>query len=254
MKLPPYRPGLVGVLAFHLMGAGNGGAEGRPSCAEVARKIQSDVAARPERVLIIVEDALVVDESCACEVVKAAIVASKAGPKLVGHIVFTAVTATAKSAALIAECATAASPDAAAEIRSALTKALGENSSVVVSSPSPSPEAFAGQPSTSTSAAGEGEANKNPGSDKNLSPSPKQPPADSDAAPVAVGGVYLVYPGGGGTRLFKDAHGRVSLLGPDGRSIPLGPPPDRIRRPPRKPKVIIIRPPTATSSDELPAH
>ena len=96
-------------------------------CETVAAKVTKQVEASPEKVLMVVEDAMAKHDKCACEVVKAAIVASKANEKLVGEIVFTAVIASESMAPTVAECAISVAPDSASQIRSALKRALSDS-------------------------------------------------------------------------------------------------------------------------------
>ena len=116
-------------------------------CESVAAAVTTKVEADPESVLLIVEDAMRAHDKCACEVVKAAIVAARATEELVGEIVFTAVIASESMAPTVAECAISVAPDSASQIRSALKRALsdaGSHSSeddggkVVVSGKNPS--------------------------------------------------------------------------------------------------------------------
>lgn len=79
-----------------------------PSCDKIATDVRDAVAKDPSKVLMIVEDALVINESCACEIVKAAIVASSADEALMKQIVATAVAVAPKMTAVIQECAAAA--------------------------------------------------------------------------------------------------------------------------------------------------
>jgi hypothetical protein len=52
------------------------GAEPAPKCSKIAQDVAESVTKEPSKVLMIVEDALVINESCACEIIKAAIQAS----------------------------------------------------------------------------------------------------------------------------------------------------------------------------------
>jgi len=230
------------VVALAFGAGGSPAAAAERDCAAIAKQVSRDIAAKPERVLIIVEDALVVNEACACEVVKAAIVAASASAKLAGQIVLIAVTAAPSKASLIADCAKAASPDASGEIDAAVRQAVGSETAP------PSP-ATSGEPVPSGDA-------KNPAASKNPStPAPAtEETADFGLSPVAIGGVYLVYPGGSGSpQLSRDADGNLYYVGPDGKRVLLDPPaPPKGRRPSRPPAVIIITPPTPTTSDDTP--
>lgn len=219
-----------------------------PDCAAAAKQVSRQVAAKPERVLIFVEDALVVNDSCACEIVKAALVSASASPKLAGQIVLIAINAAPTKATLIADCAKAASPDASADIDAALRKALGPDAGRPAAAPTAEPP-----PAASTKATDSG---KQPVQDEKNPPSPPAPPApdetDFGLSPVTIGGVYLVYPGSGSSpQVVKGKDGTLYYISPNGKRVPLEPPPPT-KRPPRPPAVIIIRPPTPTTSDGTP--
>ncbi|MCE9518487.1 MAG: hypothetical protein K8R87_02810 [Verrucomicrobia bacterium] len=74
-------------------------------CDKVFQEVRAAVEMEPQKILVIVEDAMVANESCACEIVKAAIMASKADSDLTKQIVLTATHVAPKMAPLIAECA-----------------------------------------------------------------------------------------------------------------------------------------------------
>lgn len=95
------------------------GAEPAPKCSKIAQDVAESVAKEPAKVLMIVEDALVINESCACEIIKAAITASKADVPMVKQIVATAVAVAPKMTPVIMECANAASPGATDEVTTA---------------------------------------------------------------------------------------------------------------------------------------
>lgn len=76
-------------------------------CDRVADKVRSEVEVEPAKVLLIVEDAMVKNEACACEIVKAAILASHATDELVKQIMLTATNVAPNRSSLIAECANA---------------------------------------------------------------------------------------------------------------------------------------------------
>jgi hypothetical protein len=86
--------------------------------------VKKDVAKSPSKVLVIVDEAISKNESCACEVVKSAIEAAdaKKNGALVREIVVTAVNAAQGMAATIAECAVAVSPSSASEIKAGLSE------------------------------------------------------------------------------------------------------------------------------------
>ncbi|MGI9239706.1 MAG: hypothetical protein ACR2RV_02835 [Verrucomicrobiales bacterium] len=93
-------------------------------CETVGASVKKDVAKTPSKVLVIVDEAISKNESCACEIVKAAIEAAdaKKDGALVREIVVTAVNSAQGMAATIAECAVAVSPSSAAEIKSGLSE------------------------------------------------------------------------------------------------------------------------------------
>ncbi len=75
------------------------------SCDKIAQDVGQAVAKQPAKVLMIVEDALVINETCACEIVRSAIAASSADQTLIKKIVETAVAVAPKMTAVIQECA-----------------------------------------------------------------------------------------------------------------------------------------------------
>jgi hypothetical protein len=81
-------------------------------CDKIAQDVHESVSKEPTKVLMIVEDALVINETCACEIIEAAIVASHADVPLVKQIVQTAINVAPKMTPVIIECANAASPGA----------------------------------------------------------------------------------------------------------------------------------------------
>ncbi len=93
-----------------------------PDCYKVSTAVKAAVAAHPEKVLELVAAQVAQNESCACEVVKAAIVASDADKTLVAGIVETAITAAPSKVRIIGQCAVAVAPDALAEVQAVVTK------------------------------------------------------------------------------------------------------------------------------------
>jgi hypothetical protein len=193
-------------------------------CAELAKQVRADVKARPERVLIIVEDAMVQNETCACEIVKSAILAARAGGKLVGQIVRTAVNVSPGVAPTIGECAVAAAPEAADEIKAALHTALSDGAL-----PGPLSAKSAAEPAISN------HGKKTPPSATGETDSSTAEGAPANA--VAIAGIYLVIPTGSP----PPAHLTSPIAAVPGR-----------RRPPRA--RVIVRPPdvTAGASDDPP--
>jgi hypothetical protein len=86
-----------------------------PNCSQIAEDVKAAIAKDPSKVLMIVEDALVISESCACEIVKAAIAASSADAAMIRQIVQTGIAVAPKYSAMITECASPAGPIAVAE-------------------------------------------------------------------------------------------------------------------------------------------
>ena len=157
-------------------------------CDAVAASVSKKVEAEPEKVLMIVEDAMSTHDKCACEIVKSAIVASRASGRLVGEIVFTAVISSESMAPTVAECAISVAPDSASQIRSALKRALSDaGDSAPVS------------------------YGKNPVSGKNAYGKDTVPSADPvdeggfdfGRAPLDVRGIYLLAPSPGGTSVIE---------------------------------------------------
>jgi len=93
-----------------------------PDCYKMSVAIKKAVAAHPDKVLELVATQVAQNESCACEVVKAAIVASDADKKLVADIVDAAVTAAPSKVRIIGQCAVAVAPDALAEVQAVVAK------------------------------------------------------------------------------------------------------------------------------------
>jgi hypothetical protein len=82
------------------------------ACDDISRDVASAVQKDPSKVLMIVEDALVINEACSCEIIKAAITASQADAALVNQIVQTAISVAPKMSGVIMDCATSVSPGA----------------------------------------------------------------------------------------------------------------------------------------------
>jgi len=91
-------------------------------CLTVAAQVKKAVAAEPAKVLQIVEAQVAVNESCACDIVKAAILASQADATLVAGIVEIASTTAPEQMRLVGQCALAVAPDSLAAVQAVLTK------------------------------------------------------------------------------------------------------------------------------------
>jgi hypothetical protein len=175
-----------------------------PDCRDIAEKVKAAVTAKRERVLIIVEDSIIQSDACACEIVKAAITAARAQPNLVGQIVFTAATACPAMASTIAECAVAVAPDAAANAKAAVIKALEDEA------PHPTPTTHqGGKESVTDGGKGLVSNGKNP-LPKGDAEAQKEP--EFGGAAARIGGVYLFGAGGGGGS-SSSSNGRKSGTG-----------------------------------------
>jgi hypothetical protein len=89
-------------------------------CDRVGEKTTAAIEKNPSEMLVVVSDMISKNEGCICEIVKAAIESTGGDKDQVREIVVTAVSASATKAAEITECALAAAPGAAAEIRAGL--------------------------------------------------------------------------------------------------------------------------------------
>lgn len=83
-----------------------------PDCSGIHRAVKKYVKAHPERVLEVVALQIGNNPSCACEVVKAAIIASEADTAMVSEIVEVAIEVAPSSFRIIGQCAIAVAPDA----------------------------------------------------------------------------------------------------------------------------------------------
>ena len=162
----------------------------------VIQILRKEIALRPSRVLIAVEDALTMDERAVCEIITAAIAATRADPRLVGEIVYTALKQVPSQAAKCVECASNAAPDAVAEIQQAMEKALGKAGAATRAKQSASPaeegtpDGVAEQPAT-----GKGVSGKEPAGVAAVEPGNEEGFMDSFLpGSVGVGGIYLIVP------------------------------------------------------------
>jgi hypothetical protein len=161
--------------------------------AQVITILRADIAAKPSRVLIAVEDALTMNEQAAGEIVKAAIEATRADAKLVGEIVFTALKNAPGMAATIVECALGTSPDAAEQIKDAMQRALGSKASIRA-------VAGAGQAEVPGEKVPPAQATgKEPAGKGGVATAPDEPGIEDsfDLSWVGVGGIYLFTPARG---------------------------------------------------------
>lgn len=91
-------------------------------CVKLSNAVKAAVIADSSNVLDIVAKNVAANESCACEIVKAAILASDANEAQVAKIVETAVLEAPAEMRLIAQCAIATAPDAVSKIQAVLEK------------------------------------------------------------------------------------------------------------------------------------
>jgi len=87
-----------------------GSAQSVANCTEIANDVKVAVEKDPSKVLMVVEDALVINEGCASDIVKTAIIASKADAALASQIVKTAVSVAPKMADVINDSASSVVP------------------------------------------------------------------------------------------------------------------------------------------------
>ncbi|MFM7180948.1 MAG: hypothetical protein ACKO2G_05735 [Verrucomicrobiales bacterium] len=99
------------------------------TCIQLAARVEVEIGKAPSEVLNIVRRAMVDNDACACDVVKAAIKASKADDTLTGLIVETAVKTRPARFKEIVECAILAKPTARAQVRAALERVFGTKGS-----------------------------------------------------------------------------------------------------------------------------
>lgn len=91
-------------------------------CVKLSNAVKAAVIADSSNVLDIVAKNVAANESCACEIVKAAILASDANDAQVAKIVETAVLEAPAEMRIIAQCAIATAPDAVSKIQAVLEK------------------------------------------------------------------------------------------------------------------------------------
>lgn len=91
-------------------------------CLKLPAQVQARIKEDASKLTEIVADLVTQNPACACEIVKAAIDASKADAKTVAAIVEAAINAAPEHMRLIAQCAIAAAPDALAEVQAVLAR------------------------------------------------------------------------------------------------------------------------------------
>lgn len=121
-------------------------AQSAGDCSGISNDVRVAVEKDPSKVLMVVEDALIINEGCAADIVRAAIMASKADPALAAQIVQTAVSVVPKMAGVINDAAGSLVPGLAAVVSADETagpvtvsgKNPGKN--VLLNSPDPDEE------------------------------------------------------------------------------------------------------------------
>lgn len=88
-----------------------------PDCEAIYSAVKKFIKGNPEKVLELVALQVGQHETCACEIVKAAIIASDADKELVMDIVETAIETAPSQFRIIGQCAIAVAPDALAEVQ-----------------------------------------------------------------------------------------------------------------------------------------
>ncbi len=131
---------LSAALAVACLAALSGNAQAGPDCAAVGDRVSSAVAANPDQILTVVEDALIAYNECSCEIITAALQSSGADAALTEKIVFVAVKTAPTSAPSIAECAIAARPEQTDAIRKAFADAFNGSDVPEVTEVKPKPE------------------------------------------------------------------------------------------------------------------
>ena len=142
-------------------------------CSEIANDVRVAVEKDPTKVLMVVEDALVINEGCAADIVKAAIVASKADATLAGQIVQTASTVAPKQAVAINEAASSVVPGIVAVTTAPAAPAINGEQPVMLTS------------------------EKNPGKNPVMPKNPVITPAVEEEdffVPATIRGVFLIQP------------------------------------------------------------
>ena len=135
-------------------------------CVKLSESVKAAVVADSSQVLRIVASNVAANESCACEIVKAAIIAADADEALVGKIVSTAILEAPSEARMITQCAIATAPDAIAVVLAVTTEDDSSSEADSSSAAGPAPEGVSsetgssseGGSSTGGSSAGGGEA------------------------------------------------------------------------------------------------
>ena len=147
-------------------------AQAAGNCSEISNDVRVAVEKDPSKVLMVVEDALVINEGCAGDIVKSAILASKADATLASQIVQTANSVAPKQVVAINEAASSVVPGLPA----------------VVTASAEIPNSYVPDETAVVLASG-----KNPGKQPVLPVEP--PPAEDDYfVPSTIRGIFLIQP------------------------------------------------------------
>ncbi len=101
---------------FLLAGLSLSSAQAPLNCTEISNDVRIAVEKDPSKVLMVVEDALVINEGCAADIITTAITASKADPALAAQIVQTGVSVAPKMAGVIQAAASSVVPGLAVAV------------------------------------------------------------------------------------------------------------------------------------------
>ena len=110
---------LAGIFASALSFVAAAPSVAQGNCQDIAADVMAAIQKDPAKLLMVVEDALVINEACAGEIVRAAIIASEADATLANQIGQTAVSVAPKMSAAIADAVSVASPSASPQLVSA---------------------------------------------------------------------------------------------------------------------------------------
>ncbi|MGB2402042.1 MAG: hypothetical protein ACPIA7_01395 [Akkermansiaceae bacterium] len=150
----------------------------------VAETVKQSVSAQPGKVVEIVSSQLAQHDAAACEIIKAAIVASNADKNLVAEIVQAATKVAPEKVGIVSQCAVAVAPDAIAEVQTILTKfaAAGGGGLEVLAAPPFAPINTLTTPTNPLDFPGQGSVGPTPGGPGGfpLFPPGLQPPTVSN--------------------------------------------------------------------------
>lgn len=96
-------------------------------CYKVSKQAAKEISAQPEQALSILAKKISANKGCACEILKAAIVATEADKKQVAQMVEQAIELVPNKASLLTTCALAVAPDAHVEVMKVAAKYTNKN-------------------------------------------------------------------------------------------------------------------------------